>query len=69
MASNPWSKGFVVTSFVLGSAAGSLTMGWLADRRGRRVVLQLGALLFCVRPAGPPRDQGSHDRKGLHNIL
>ena len=41
-------QGFVVTSFVLGSAVGSLSFSLLADRYGRRATLFLGAAVFSA---------------------
>jgi len=45
---DPWSKGFVVTSFVIGSAVGSMFMSWLADTYGRRATLRVGAFAFVI---------------------
>ena len=43
-----WTKGFVVTSFLIGGSLGSAASGWLNERLGRRATLRLGAALFVV---------------------
>nr|WP_134009604.1 sugar porter family MFS transporter [Streptomyces sp. 846.5] len=42
----------VVSSALLGSAAGAMGAGWLADRIGRIRVMQIAAVLFAISGAG-----------------
>lgn len=48
----PWTKGLVVSSLMLGAIFGSLMAGSLAERWGRRPILQLGAAVFGVSAIG-----------------
>ena len=48
----PWHLGLAVASALLGSAAGALSAGWLADRIGRRSSMQLAAVLFLASAVG-----------------
>lgn len=53
-----WTKGFVVSSALVGCICGAAIAGWLSDRFGRRRVLMLAAVLFFVSAVGctVPRD-------------
>ena len=44
--------GFTVSSALLGSAAGAMGAGWLADRIGRRPSMLLAAVLFLLSSVG-----------------
>lgn len=44
--------GFTVSSALLGSAAGAIGAGWLADRIGRRPSMLLAAVLFLLSSVG-----------------
>ncbi|MEU6130618.1 sugar porter family MFS transporter [Saccharopolyspora sp. NPDC047091] len=48
----PWTKGLVVSSLMFGAILGSLVAGSLAERWGRRPILQLGAAVFGVSAIG-----------------
>ncbi|GAA3353511.1 sugar porter family MFS transporter [Saccharopolyspora gregorii] len=48
----PWTKGLVVSSLMLGAIFGSLVAGSLAERWGRRPILQLGAAVFGLSAIG-----------------
>jgi SP family sugar:H+ symporter-like MFS transporter len=52
--------GTVVAAALLGSAAGALIAGWLADRLGRIRVMQIAATLFAISGVGSmfPPDPG-----------
>lgn len=49
---SPWLQGLVVSSLMLGAIAGSLVAGGLAERWGRRRVLQVAAVVFGVAALG-----------------
>lgn len=49
---SPWLQGLVVSSLMLGAIAGSIVAGSLAERWGRRGVLQVAALVFGVAALG-----------------
>lgn len=53
-----WTKGYVVSSALIGCICGAAVAGWLSDRFGRRRVLMLAATLFIVSAVGcmVPRD-------------
>lgn len=53
-----WTKGYVVSSALIGCICGAAVAGWLSDRFGRRRVLMLAAALFFVSAVGcmVPRD-------------
>ena len=46
VARSPWVTGFVVTAFLIGGMLGALASSWLAEARGRRATLRIGAALF-----------------------
>jgi len=46
VARSPWVAGFVVTAFLIGGMLGALASSWLAEARGRRATLRIGAALF-----------------------
>ena len=48
VASDAWTRGFVVTSFLIGGCLGAAFSGWLAGAHGRRATLRAGAALFIV---------------------
>jgi SP family arabinose:H+ symporter-like MFS transporter len=43
-----WTKGYVVSSALIGCICGAAVAGWLSDRFGRRSVLMLAGVLFFV---------------------
>ncbi len=47
-----WTKGYVVSSALVGCICGAAVAGWMSDRFGRRRVLMLSALLFFVSALG-----------------
>ena len=49
---SPWAQGLVVSSLMLGAILGSLVAGGLAERWGRRRVLQLAAVVFGLAALG-----------------
>lgn len=49
---SPWLQGLVVSSLMLGAIAGSLVAGGLAERWGRRRVLQVAAVVFGIAALG-----------------
>ena len=49
---SPSQLGLTVSSALLGSAAGALGAGWLADRFGRRPSMVLAAALFIISAVG-----------------
>lgn len=53
-----WTKGYVVSSALIGCICGAAVAGWLSDRLGRRRILMLAAGLFFVSAVGcmVPRD-------------
>ena len=53
-----WTKGYVVSSALVGCICGAAVAGWLSDRFGRRSVLMLAGVLFFVSAIGcmVPRD-------------
>lgn len=53
----PVSKGFAVSSAILGSTAGPLIGLWMADRLGRRGTMMVAAAFFLVSTFGTPFSQ------------
>ncbi len=49
---SPWLQGLVVSSLMLGAIAGSIVAGSLAERWGRRGVLQVAAVVFGAAALG-----------------
>ena len=49
---SPWMQGLVVSSLMLGAIPGSLLAGGLAERWGRRRVLQAAAVVFGIAALG-----------------
>ncbi|MHB8898740.1 MAG: sugar porter family MFS transporter [Thermoguttaceae bacterium] len=47
-----WTKGYVVSSALIGCICGAAVAGWLSDRFGRRSMLMLSAVLFFVSAVG-----------------
>lgn len=52
MGLSPWLQGLVVSSLMLGAIVGSLVAGGLAERWGRRRVLQVAAVVFGLAALG-----------------
>lgn len=51
-ALSAWTKGYVVSSALIGCICGAAAAGWLSDRFGRRRVLMLAAGLFLSSAIG-----------------